>query len=699
MAGRGDRAALGVKEEELRVILLRRLGQVRGIKALRESLSEEDRARFPMATTPRLAVFAWKGSFRLSWTAIAWGQFENLDSDATTIELDVGPAFVDAVTGDVFLHSRSKHSAEVPATGTGTRCTPLSGPFGSRSLKVVRIDTTSTYRLKDITRARTIVTCDAAGNSAFLDDSAVGRAIADGTLPVSEDNDSDAAWTRTPTNKSDAERTASQQPEVDLHWFMGDIYDWYEAIGDRVGWDNDDFDEPPVPKQTLHAIAHQLGSSSRVGYQDFHWKNGSLAATWLAIFDGDATNFDYFAGSAAVVAHEYQHAVTDFCFEDAVGLPGVPYGGWIAAMHEGLSDVFGTLYEADWKQAADVSHRGQIYRNAVFPPDATAFSKDKLDHWDDRNDPFRSDHYARGTILAHCAYLMGSGGVHQRRFRSPELIPVYDLGAETVRGRSVLRAARIWYRALHKYFGTVAAPTGDPSNDATLFRRLREACLSAASDLYATTLPWVQKNTELAFYAVGLQPPGEPYGADCTFLPWAAAWRRSRPFVGITSPTWGSVDLFINNDGTSNWFAQVHISDPDFENKVYCRVRNVGDLDATDVTVFFDYATIGGASTGWLPVLDKNGAAQQLSLGTLGAGSMTFPDSQQNSPPATAMVKWRIPPIPAGERVDEYVLRARVFATNDVNNFNNEVRSNIAYGIYGAIVWIPPIDFRVRNPT
>jgi hypothetical protein len=42
-----------VIEKELRAILLRHLGQMRGTKALRESLSEEDHAGFPVAHLAR----------------------------------------------------------------------------------------------------------------------------------------------------------------------------------------------------------------------------------------------------------------------------------------------------------------------------------------------------------------------------------------------------------------------------------------------------------------------------------------------------------------------------------------------------------------------------------------------------------------------------------------------------------------------
>jgi Zn-dependent metalloprotease len=693
-----------VKATELREILQRRLGQARGTSALVKSLPKKDQRTFPLATTPRLVVFAWRGDFRLSWTAIAWGAFEkdrDRDAEGSSSELDVGPAFVDAVTSEVFFHSPGGRNAENATTGSGTRCTPLTGGFGSRTLNIVRIDSTSTYRLKDTTRARTVVTYDAAGTASYGSDTTLGSAIVGSTLAVSEDTDGDFAWTRVPANTTAAERTASQQSEVDLHWFTGDIYDWYAAIGSRVGWDNNDFSSPPVPAQTLHAVAHVPGGIN-AGMRST-WSGGNVTY-WLKFFDGDVTTYDYLAGSAFIVAHEYQHAVTEFSFEDAAGNPGVTYdSGWMGAMHEGVSDVFGTLYEANWTMAADISPSNQIFRNIVFPrddgppPSTASWDANHLDHWADRT--IDTERYSRGTILAHCAYLMGSGGVHHRAARTPVLIPVYSLGTETVSGRSVLKAARIWYRAMRFYFGTVAAPTADPSSDQNLFTNLRTACISAANDLYPGDTREV-KNTTLAFYAVGMHPAGTSYGADCTFLRWRADWDRSSPYIGITSPMWASVDLFVNNGGTSDWNAQVNSSTSDFENQVYCRVRNVGDLPATGVTVAFHYAKIGSAPTGWLPMVDKNGVTQTLTIGTLATGSSTFPDSQQNSPPAAAGVKWFIPPIPAGETVDHYCIRAVVSATNDVNNYNNDVQSNIAYSLFSGITsGIVDLDFLMGNPT
>ena len=411
--------------------------------------------------------------------------------------------------------------------------------------------------------------------------------------------------------------------------------------------------------------------------------------------------FDYLAGSKFTFAHEYQHAITDFSFESASGNPGLTYSGWLAAVHEGLSDVFGSLCSENWIPGPEIAPTGRVFRNIAYPRDPTSWcnrtgsfpcglNNHNKDHWDDRNlnSGFR---YDRGTILAHCAYLMAQGGVHQRVSRSPALIPVQGMGRATVGTASldVYRAARIWYRALAHYFSTHGALTGFPANDESAFRTLRNGCVSAAIDLYGNGSR-EHRTTVLAFYAVGLQPVDTPYGADVTFLTWGADWWISRPYLGgihAGCPNWSSLDLFINNGGVSEWNAQINVLDgsgnpTQFENDVYCRVRNIGDQHATDVQVQFYYAKLGSAPSGWQPVTDKNGTVQMLNLGTLNAGSMSFPESQQNAPPAAAGVKWCIPPLAAGETVDHFCLKAVVTATNDANSYNNEVQSNVAYVEY-----------------
>lgn len=687
-----------VTAASLRAPLLERLQQMEGFRELAARMEKRGEKLFPLMQQPRLVLYPWQGKLIHAWATYGYGirpKEEQEDPEKARDAVMFGHMFFDAETGELFLFAPTRKGAETAASGSGLSSIPLGGPFANRSLDVVRVDMTSTYRLKNTTKARNIVTYDANANSSWVYPD-IPSLIDAGTIPVSEDTDGDHNWSRTAASTSNADRTSSQQPEVDEHATCAELQDWYAAIGGRVGWDDDQYSAPLVPDQTINAVAHtydgDAGTSRSVNaFFDQELVSGHWVSH-LAFFDGDPDGssggwtYDYLAGSKAVVGHEYQHAITDFSFVDGSGNPGLTYSDWLAAVHEGLSDVFGGLFSGNWWMANDISPTGQIFRNLAFPRDSAAADSGKFDHWDDRNNKTGSGaRYFRGDILAHAAYLMAQGGVHQRSSRTPVLIPVRGLGRETAGGVEVYKAARIWYRAIAHYLSNIGTTTGLPANDESVFRTIRNGCVSAAIDLYGAGSV-EHKTTILAWYAVGLQPVATNYGPDTTFLTWGADWWMSRPYVGISSPDWSSNDLFINNGGVSESNAQINVMDggtpTQFENNVYFRVRNVGDQQANNVQVQFEYTKITAGGATWLPMTDKDGNIQTLSIGNLAAGASNFPDSDQNSPPATARVKWWIPPLEAGETVDHFCIRARVFSINDVNPHNNEVQSNVAYTAY-----------------
>ena len=725
----GTPSAVAVTPSALRDLLLAAGRSNPRYERIRAEVEKQDGGKeFPLTQPPELIVQPWKGGFRLAYQAYGYAPAEVQDAAGVATgeeSFEFGELIVDAETGEILVFAPTKKYAETADTGTGTGVLPFGSP-ATRTLDIVRVDMTSTYRLRDTTEAREVITYDAAGSATLGTNAEIVAALAAGTFPVSADTDGNKAWTTTASDTTDAQRTASQQPEVDAHYFCADLYEWYDALaGGRAGWDNGNYANPPVPPQPVRVLTHVYdegsGTSRSINAFQDRGMSGGLWYTWIAFFDGNPTatcttandvGYDYLSGSKFIVGHEFQHAITDYSFENATGNPGLTYTGWFAAVHEGLSDVFGSLYAEEWLAGRELNTAGLIFRNVAYPRDANSWvnrtgafpcglNNHNKDHWDDRNlnSGFQ---YDRGTIIAHASYLIGGGGVHQRTSRTPVFIPVEGLGHQTVNGRQVLRAARIWYRALAQYFSTHGALSGIPTNDENTFRTLRNGCVSAAIDIYGNGSR-EHRQTVLAFYAVGLQPVGTPYGADVTFLPWGAAWWRSRSYIGLPSPDWASLDLFVNNGTSSEWNAQVNVLDgmgnpTQFENLVFCRVRNVGDQAASNVTVSFEYAKAGTASTTWLPVQDKFGTVQTLTIGALAAGAQTFPESAQNTPPNSAMVRWYIPPLAAGEVVDHFCLRATVSSSNDVNAHNNVVQSNISYVAYSPgnnfASW-----FMVGNPT
>ncbi|MEK7753759.1 MAG: M4 family metallopeptidase [Acidobacteriota bacterium] len=703
-------AKVRVTAAGLRALQSKRLQGVQGYAALCDRLERQEKL-LPLTDPPRLVVYPWKQAFPLVWATYGYGVAEEAQPGEKQPQPAVtfGQLFVDSTTGEQLVFAPTLQTAETQTTGSGLAVTPLAGSKTSRTLNVVREGSTNTYRLKDLTHNRNIVTYDAACSTSYNQDSEIEPAIKNGTLPVSEDTDGDHNWNREPGGT--VTRTDAQLPEVDAHHFVRVQYEWYNALAGaagRAGWDDGKYSNPPAPNQTLNVIAHcyppDAWSTNCTTFNAYKWsrKSGGVWTFWLSFMDGSGTAYDYAPGSRFIVAHEYQHAITDFSFEDGNGNPGLTYSGWFGAVHEGLSDVFGGLSSEDWLPCREVSHLtpAQIFRNLVYPRDTACYDPSKLDHFADRN--VSTGFYERGTILAHCAHLMGKGGVHQRTSRSPVLIPVYALGRDTVSGVSFLKAARIWYRALSHYFSTHGNLTGIPTNDENTFRTLRDGCVSAAVDLYGSGSV-EHRTTILAFYAVGLHPASQNYGADVTLLRWGVSWDLSRAYVGLTSPNYSSLDVFINNGGASEWNAVINVVDPatgqptQYENTIYCRVRNVGDQPANGVEVTFQYAKAGTATVTWLDVKDKNGNTVKLTVGTLAAGQSNFADSAQNSPPASAGVKWCIPPLASGEVVDHFCLKAKVTASNDVNPHNNEAQSNIAYTDYSPAAPATAV-FLVGNP-
>jgi Zn-dependent metalloprotease len=728
--GRFSRATRLHERKDLHGMLMRPgRGLLRALyQALLKLLRQE---RFPIMLTPQIFIYPWGRSFRIVWEAYAYTAAEKATRPGnarTPSRVEFGQVFVDATTREIFLFAPSRRDAETPDTGSGLGVTPLSGPFVSRGLNIVRVDGGATYRLRDTTHARDIITFDCA-NDPFWSDWEIKYGIHNGTLPVSQDIEGDKCWNRLPVDTTEAGRAASQQPEVDAHFYGREAYEWYNALAGaagRAGWDDNNYSNPPVPPQPVRVLVHrQQGDAMDMNaYADFETVDG-LFYYWLVFGEGipDATCStpgdrarSYMAGAKSTFGHEYQHAITDFSFTTSLDRPGLPFAsGWFQAIHEGLSDTFGCMFSENWHLGSEVSPTGLASRNLAFPRDPNTLHNmpwtgefcgsggSAKDHFDDRDTNIQSG-YDRGTILAHCAYLMGEGGVHQRSVRTPVLIPVQGLGRETTGGKEVLKAARIWYRALTWYYSTHGIATERPEDNEVEFRELRDACESAAIDLYGNGSP-EHRTTVLAFYAVGLHPVGEAYGADPTFLSWGWNWRFSRPYLGGilgTAPDWSSLDLFINNGGISEWNALINIDTPggptQFENMLYCRIRNVGDQPAENVQVQFEYAKAGTATTVWLPVTDKDGNPQSLDLGTLGAGQSSFSESDQNTPPASAGVKWYIPPLEPGETVNHFCLRATVSASNDVNPYTNVVQSNIAYIPYSSSKSFQ-LNFLVGNPT
>src|SRR5262249_5597259 len=303
-----------------------------------------------------------------------------------------------------------------------------------------------------------------------------------------------------------ASREDSQQPEVDAHFFVSRAYEWYDALGGgRAGWDDGAYPASSVPANLEVRVATHVSPFNKVnGRFDKGFDSACRWIPFLMLWDCDPRQscavlsdrgLDYFAGSCTIVGHEYQHGITAFSFQDTVGNPGIGYVDWTAAFHEGLSDAFGCLFSNAWTWGPEVSPVGLVIRNAAFPRDALAWQNQPgafpcglgAPTWDHFADALvATDPYARGTVLAHCAFLTTMGGLHERVGRSPAYIPVPALDHETHGGLDFSRTAKVWYDALKWKMQAYVTTTGLPNVDSGIFRALRDGCVETAEDLYGT---------------------------------------------------------------------------------------------------------------------------------------------------------------------------------------------------------------------
>lgn len=664
-----------------------------GLGRLFDNRQLGDIDRLVMRGRPQLIVLPFEGGFRLSF--LVHGPIPHQpDLSSSRVEFPTGKIFLDAISGDRLLERIYASNADVADNGSGLSQLPFGGPFANRPLHIVRVDNSDTYRLRDTTHSRDIITYDRGGVDPDYFDT--GNLLTNGSITVSTDNDGDKNWDGVAANDTAAELAASQQPETDAHYQIGRVYEWYDALaggGGREGWDDNNYAGNVPNNMAVHVLTHVNVFNAQYYLDE---DDNSDWVSFLHVSDTISDNgHRAWGASSFVMCHEYQHGITAHSVAgDTPGFDTAP-NEWPRAVTEGLSDVFGGLFSSLWYAGAEISPDGTIMRNFAFPRDEDTTSPPGLDHFDDHELPSPDfSAYEHGQILPHCAYLMSQGGVHQRAGRNPELIPVHGLGNEESQGLDVATAAIIWYRMMATRFGAVG-----PYDSEEVFRRIRTECVASAVDLYGEDSR-EHRNVIQAFYAVGLHPSDEVYGPDVTALRWGYSWRFSRPYIGLSSPDWASLDLFINNGGASEWNAIVNVagSDTIFENNVYCRVRNVGDQTANNISVTFEYAKHGTAPVVWETMRDQDGIAQQLDIGSLTAGASNFDVDDQNNPPEEAGVVWHIPTLEDDEEVEHFCIRATLSSSNDVHPFNNTIQSNVAYTEMSAMM-SRSFAFYIGNPT
>jgi Zn-dependent metalloprotease len=452
--------------------------------------------------------------------------------------------FVDATTGEVIRRTALVKEAAQTSTGLSTR-NPGRLTQVTRTLQTWHNNTTGRDQLRDtVTGAADGVEIQtrsySSGDLCWDDD----------PTPLGDNN-----WNRTTrtsggttidlaTATSYADRALYQPAEVDAHFYGGQIYQFWR----RTPFNRNSLDNAGV---NIQLKPHRPSTSA------------GWSGTYITLGDGDMSTFSFKGGQLDVLGHESTHAV----MQTEVSPNGLTYSGQSGAAEESFCDIFGAFSEHNWLFEELVTvPPWSCLRNLADPDDSNAIEPGH-DHYGDYASSFgAADPHANCHILNYACYLMTHGGVHSRGIRTPVNIPVYP-------GMDWTAAETIYYRALTEGF------TGNPGlgTDAEqYFAEVRQQILLAAEWAYGHD-SCAYKTARLAFYAIGLQPASEPYGPDVAVTPWG--------HVTHEGPDWQSTDFFVRDAANNPVEPERGV-----HNRLFIRVRNIGDQTASNVQVRALYA-------------------------------------------------------------------------------------------------------------
>lgn len=263
--------------------------------------------------------------------------------------------------------------------------------------------------------------------------------------------DADNMWTQT--------EMAPYGIALDVHWTMQKIYEFISS-----GWSHNSYDG------SGHQIVSLIYDSSLAAYSDTY----DCFAFGISL--GDAIHGPY--GSVDVIGHEYGHAL----LYKSTSLTGE------AAIHEGLADIWGIIFEKNITSSADYWKTGEqimingnsCERNFQNPSDATAHTQISSTYG---YGAFNStDPHIKGGLLPYWFYLLVNGGNGTNGANnSYQLLPIGFYLAEHL----------FIYTALHTnyLYGNLS------------FQDVANAFIDAAEENYNG---FYAEQVQNAFYAVGL---------------------------------------------------------------------------------------------------------------------------------------------------------------------------------------------------
>ncbi len=407
------------------------------------ALAQDDLAGFFGKGNPgpaELAVFPWEGK-----TYLCWRMFLYSDTPMGRWEY-----FVDAHAGEIIYKANRIMNSDAIGTGIGVM-------GGARN----HIDTDyngSNYRMIDYTRQ---LNNNPHGHDGQMPDgNYLQTNVAGSTLPGSVATDADNVW----------DDPNTQSPAVDGHVYSALVYDWWLSEFNRNGYDN--------AGASMLTIVNYSGDGDNNAYWD-----GSRIVIWSW-----SSGWRSLAGCPDVIAHEWGHAVTEYC-------SNLIYEKEPGALNESFSDMMGAAFEfahdtmdtPDWLMGENGQISGEGFRSMSDPhlfgdPDYYGTSDPYWVDVENCTPSWLNDYcgvHTNSGVGNKWFYLLSDGGTH------------YGV---TVNGIGVANAIKIAYRA-NAYYWT---STTDYYNAAL-------GTMSASDDL-DTTATWTAQVAN-AWNAVGVSVP------------------------------------------------------------------------------------------------------------------------------------------------------------------------------------------------
>lgn len=344
--------------------------------------------------------------------------------------------FIDAHTCEILL----TEPALIGYSATGTFATRYSG-----SRQGITHSYSGAFHLADSTRGAIIHTWNLNGNTNFLS--------------VYELSDNDNNWTS-------AEHSASENDMgLDVHWALQQIYDLLNNVHGINSFNDSGY--------AIDAYIHY-------GTINNDRDNSGWNPTLNVLVFGDGAVVFRPIACLDAVAHEFGHGITDFQI-------GWPYSGDRAAFHEGMSDIWGVIFEnrirpnSIWQIGEQITIHYGCLRNIHNTNDPNAMQTISDTYLSAQYNS--GNNYVRSGVLSHWFYLLVNGGSGTNGVGN----------AYTVYGMGIDIAENLIIEAVYNSY----------LNGITTYPDLRTSMVNAATALCGSNSLLVRQ-VENAWYAVGV---------------------------------------------------------------------------------------------------------------------------------------------------------------------------------------------------